>query len=286
MQSNNKIYTTLDEVYKLTYSDYLLLETIRDNAFDEAAFFDRLSANCNLAFIARITKASPYLKNLLSQEKYNNLWNLEYAKFGYALSNSHFLAHENVNKLDLLLGAFLFHKSTLARQEIKQDFFYSEVQLLEEAIKFNSVHATQKYNEYLYWQVEIQSSKIQSNDELFDQKELLVEAIKNCKKLLRLYGSYAYMMLAEAYFNYARWTGDISDTNMIRTTIEAAVNACDHAERHLEKSIYSIHNASLGQGLQASNSFKIDNPAHAKEQIQNWLQELLNTAPSYCNAYR
>ena len=282
-----KNYTTLKNIYRLTTADHLLLSDVKNKTFNEVQFFNHLNKCCDLDFIMRIANTSEYFEKLFKRREYNSLWDLQYSLFGFQVSFSekkqtNFLVHKNVQSFDLLKGAYLFHKSQLARNEVNQDFLYSEIVLLQEAIKFKSVHAIQRYNSYLYQQIErLSSKKTQDFDSINEEQEsLLKEAILNCKKLLELYGSYAYMMLAEAYFYYAQWAKEKSNES-VSNAIDAAIIACNFAEKYLEKSQYSIHNASLGRGLETSNSFKINTPSDARQKIMDWWSEQKGSTYSF-----
>ena len=104
-----------------------------------------------------------------------------------------------------------------------------------------------------------------------DKASLLKEAITHCKDLLELHGSYAYMMLAEAYFHYAQWGALEGDHQLAEKAITTAIKSCSLAAQHLDKSTQSIYNASLGRGLAQSNSFKIEKPEEAQALLTEWL---------------
>lgn len=83
------------------------------------------------------------------------------------------------------------------RKEIKRDFGYSEMEAIKMAIQYGSVHAVQRYNDYLY-------SKLQQASDN-DAEALYQELIANSERMLPHYGSYGYMVLAEAFTHYCFW---------------------------------------------------------------------------------
>ncbi|HHT0594548.1 TPA: DUF5630 domain-containing protein [Legionella anisa] len=257
--------------YHLNAADELLLDQIKNNTFDEEAFFRRMRVSCNLNLIIKLANINPIFKSLCKKDIYDSLWEQQYCLYGLYLSASEttqivFSLHENVDMFDLLQGAYFFHKAQQVKK--KQNHFSSEeIFWLKKAITFNSVHAVQRYNQYLYSKIE----QLQLDSEYCDK--LLKEAIENCKNLLELYGSYAYMILAEAYFHYANWAIREDNKKGTAASIDAAIRSCDLAQTYLDESQSSIHNASLGKGLEASNSFEISEPLQAKTLLENWLND-------------
>lgn len=265
-------FTTLASIFKLNIADYIFLENIKNKSFDEASFFKRMNRSCNLGFIFKIVNANQYFETLCQKEQYDSLWETQYCLFGLQLTSTeekqtNLLPHKNEKSFNLLRGAFFFHQSQLVREQTKEPFSLQELRFLKQGIHFNSVHAIQCYNQYVYNKVAAPNLNWNQQD------DLLRDAILNCKKLQDLYGSYAYMMLAEAYFHYAQWALREGNAANAKAAIDAALTACDFAEIELERSKYSIHNASLGKGLAASNSFNIEIPSKAKELLENWLKE-------------
>ncbi|RUR05321.1 hypothetical protein ELY15_14445 [Legionella sp. km772] len=232
-----------------------------------------------MGFIIKVSKESNYFKGLCEQDKYKKLWDIVYSQIGLHLTADaktpiSFYVHDNPNldSFSLAKGAYLFYVSDLLRKELKQDYSATEIKLLKEAIPLKSIHATQRYNEIIFHKI--------AHDQLEDDEDkatLFKEAIANCKQQLELHGSYAYMMLAEAYFHYATWAYSQDQTPLAQKSIAAAISACTLAEKHLEKSSYSIHNASLGRGLAVSNSFNLESPLKAKTFLEDWLANQATT---------
>ncbi len=268
------IYKMIESLYKLNTVDLLFIRGFH-SSFNEDSFFQRTKKIEDLGFIFKISRESNYFYNLCQQDKYKKLWDVVYSTMGIYLTSSEkegiseisFYVHDNPNldSFSLLKGAYLFYLSDLLRKTIDTDYTVTEIKLLKEAIPLKSIHATQRYNEYLFYKMEHNQL-----EEYEDGPALFKEAIANCKQQLELHGSYAYMMLAEAYFQYAKWAVSERDSSLASKSIAAAIQSCSLAAKHLEKSTYSIHNASLGRGLAFSNSFKIESPEEAKKFLIEW----------------
>lgn len=266
------IYKMIDKLSTLNAIDLLFIRALR-TSFNEEQFFGRVNVE-DLGFITKISKESNYFNNLCHQDKYKKLWDIVYSKIGLYLTVSDttpisFYVHDdpNLDSFSLAQGAYLFYISDLLRKELKKDYTLTELKLLKEAIPLKSIHAAQRYNEFLF-------NKIEHNELEEDEnpRTLFKEAIDNCKQQLELHGSYAYMMLAETYFHYAKWAISEGDSKAATKAIDAAIKSCSLAEKHLENSSYSIHNASLGRGLTASNSFNVESPEEAKKLLTQWME--------------
>lgn len=267
--------TKLDQILKLNLADNLFLDQVEKKSFDEEEFFSSLKKNANFDFIIKISNKSNTFENICKKEKYHPLWDEHYSLFGLLLSAGEskpilFNTHEGISSYELLKGAYFYHLSQQERKEKKKSFLYGELLLLQQAIKFNSIHAIQEYNNYIYEQVATNNSL--SKEERIN---LLKKAISLCKdiKTLELYGSYAYMLLSESYYRYAVFSLDINDLEASKKAIAAASKSCELASFYLELSKLATHNASLGNGLKRSNSFEISDPETAKQLIEDWFKE-------------
>lgn len=147
--------------------------------------------------------------------------------------------------------------------------------MLNKSIEFNSIHATQRHQQYVYKQID--NCLITDADE---QLYMLKTVIANCKKVIDAYGSYAYLMLADAYVHYAMWSLERGDRKIAEQAVNAALKSCELAQRYLEQSDASIHNASLGGGLICSNSFSADTPEKAIEWINVWWESKQTPQPT------
>ncbi|KTC87196.1 DUF5630 domain-containing protein [Legionella brunensis] len=265
----------LRDLTQLNAVDFLFIRNLRThNAFNEEEFFKQVKVD-DLSFIIRISKESNYFNTLCKQSKYKKLWDVIYSQIGLYLTAKEttpisFFVHDdpNLDSFSLAKGAYLFYLYDLLRQEPGADYTPTKIKLLKEAVNLKSIHATQHYNQFLFYKIE--HNDLEPDE---DKRTLFKEAIANCKQELELYGSYAYMMLVETYFHYAKWAASEGNSDLVIKAIEAAQQNCSLAKKHLEKSTQSIHNASLGRGLAFSNSFNVESPDEAKVLLQQWLEK-------------
>lgn len=280
----------MNKTLTLRFSEHSFINTLKNGSFNENDFFNRMSKKCNLDHIIKIANANSTFEKMCKKEEYNSLWGEQYSQIGYVLTSGNEvsinLLPNKEGNFDLLRGAYFFYKSQVVRKELLGVQFSSEELLfLDKAIKYGSVHAIQEHNNYVYMEINNEKSKLDYEEKI----SLIDETITNCERMLETYGSYAYMMLAEAYFHYAQLVikQDKNNLDDTKSAIEAAIKSCDTADKYLKKypneTKNAIHNASLGQKLENSNSFKIPTPNEAKEFLSNWIkeQELQNQPPLF-----
>jgi hypothetical protein len=128
--------------------------------FNEECFFKSVSVD-NLGFIIKISKENKYFNSLCQQDKYKKLWDIVYSIVGLHLTASDetpvsFYVHDNPNldSFSLAKGAYLFYISDLLRNETRTDYTRTEINLLTEAMVLKSIHATQRYNQFLFHKIE------------------------------------------------------------------------------------------------------------------------------------
>lgn len=259
----------LDSIYKLNIADRMFIAEFEKNPSSIAEIITS-DHTLNLDFIIKIAHASEQFASRCKEAIYDAVWQNQFSLLGTTLIKGRendpvtwLHAHKkskDLNPFDLLRGIY-FYAYTVRESKKTTPFSYPELSLLREGIKYKSVHCIQRYNIYIFNECE--------KNNIPDEKksELLKEAISNCKKLISAYGSYAYMMLAEAYYRYGQFLLQSGKQADFERSCNAAISACREASVHLSESTYSIHNASLGQGLQASNSFGIASPEEAIDVI-------------------
>lgn len=181
-----------------------------------------------------------------------------------------FYAHKENCHFTLLKGAFFYHQSQLNRNDVNQDFLYSEKQFLLKAIECGSVHVVQRYNQYLY-------QTVNKSKDSAETKKVFASIIKNCQALVKNYGSYALMMQCEVYIKYCEWLINSGNKTTAQKFYQAAIQCCETAHKVMDTSRYSIFNASLGAGLSQSNSQKIDDPTQARSFLTKYLLPKLET---------
>ncbi|CDZ76571.1 hypothetical protein BN59_00845 [Legionella massiliensis] len=276
-RSIGQSFTTLKGILEPGMDDLLFSSKINKEVLDAQMLINELVRNNNLDSIVKLAHLNASFEEQCKSAENNKHWEALYAIIGYAISAPqeqavNFLMHDNTSSFDLLRGAYYFNKSQVVRSELHKEsspneFLYNELLFLEAAIKYQSIHAIQRYNRYLYQLID------DVNQPAEFKKDCYKKIINNCKSVLELYGSYAYMMLAEAFFKVTQFYLKTDNWFAACATLQAALNATDKAQEYLDQSKYSIHNASLGRGLAESNSFALDNPIKAQEHMQEWFQE-------------
>jgi len=157
---------------------------------------------------------------------------------------------ESTNKFDLFMGMFFYNLALNIANKLKREYSACEIGYLIKSISFNSIHACQRYNSYLYDQMNINSDSMENTQKCFEN------IIIRIKKLLPAYRSYAYFMLTEAYIRYALYLREqnLPQNNQVFT---AALEACNFAEKYYEDSFTCIFNASFGGSLADSNTLSL-----------------------------
>lgn len=261
-------FLTLSDFLRLNFLEEMTLKDIKSLTFDESKFFSNKKSISDIPYIVKLAQSSSDFASMCKKDLYVKLWNDLYSLLGFAVSSFEgkkvtFYTHHNIDSFDLLRGTYFFYLSQQIRAALSIEFSSSEIRFLKEAMRFNSVHAVQRYNTFLY-------SKVDKGilEEGEDAKKMLLEAINNAKSLLEINGSYAYMLLAEAFYRYALWAKEYDKISVFERALQSAITSCDKASKYLEKSEFSIHNASFGKGLSFSNSFNYDCPDDAKRILE------------------
>ncbi|HHF7368081.1 TPA: DUF5630 domain-containing protein [Legionella bozemanae] len=253
-------FKTLNKSLKLTDQDTLFIYMFHQ-ANDEEKL--KLIKNQNIETIARIAYHVQEIETFCNRSELKEYWGKIWCAYGVALSQQKdiplmlFYSHDQLNQFNLVRGAYFYHLSQEARKSMKQEFGFSEIESVRMAIQYGSVHAIQRYNDYLYHKLE------QANPE--EAAALYQELIANSKLMLPHYGSYGYMVLADAIGHYCIWLLNHQDVVKAETEYKFALEALDNAELLLNESQYSIQNASIGLGLKCSNSMGFELPAQAKD---------------------
>ncbi|QMT59434.1 hypothetical protein HBNCFIEN_00800 [Legionella sp. PC997] len=222
-----------------------------------------LIKNQKIETIARITYHVPSIEEFCQDQELVEYWGKIWCAYGVALAQQKnlplmmFFSQPQLNQFNLVRGAYFFHYSQEIKKNMKNDFGFSEVESLKIAIRYGSVHAIQRYNEYIYHK--LQQASIEESNTLYQ------ELIFNSKRMLPYYGSYGYMVLAEAISNYCLWLLNNSKIEEAQIEYKHVLDALDYAELILNESKYSIQNASIGAGLKCSNSRRFELPSQAKD---------------------
>ncbi|KTD35980.1 Ankyrin repeat protein [Legionella nautarum] len=216
-----------------------------------------------------VTTLATHNANFASYCHHENLtshWRNLWCDAGYGLTlhmnlpPKGFYEHPNLNHFELVCGVHFFHQSQMARKKMQKasnrDFSVSEEKFLQTAIQFGSIHAIQRFNDYIYADLQKATNR--------EAEKLYKKLIDNSKKSIPTGGSYGYMIYAESLSNYCFWLLTNSKIEKAETTYYAVLVSLEWAQKILTESKSSISNASLGRGLRQSNSFAMDSPEEAK----------------------
>jgi len=244
---------------RLDMVENLLSEEIKNWDQKENSF--KKIQDMNLSTIFKLSERDSHFSELCKAKELDDFWIETWKAYGIYISAEkikpiYFHDHKNTCHFTLVKGAFFYHQSQLNRKHLKIDFGYSEKSFLLKAIECGSIHV-------LY-------TTINDSKEI-DIPQLFQEIIKNCKSVINTYASYAYLMLCEAYIRYGEWSFNLDNRQKAQNAYNAAIKCCEFAEKYVEKSSGSIHNAGLGEGLASSNSHNISDPSEVKTWITKFL---------------
>ena len=252
---------------KFRNSNFLLLTAVDKLYLDQFNAADEetkriIVKRTNFDVIARVSQNNQAFELFCKSVEMKNSWEKLWCAYGVVLSGQQkldkivFYIHPKTNQFDLVRGAYFYHLSQRIKINMKIDFSYSEMESVKLAIKYGSVHAIQRFNEFLY--EKIQSARDENKDTLYNQ------IIMNSMGMFPDSGSYGYMVLAEGLGGYALWLLERGDTVKAEQIFNKSMKSLDKAALILVPSQQSIHNASLGRGLKTSNSLGINTPENAK----------------------
>ncbi|MBN9227291.1 MULTISPECIES: DUF5630 domain-containing protein [Legionella] len=265
-------FKTFNTSLKLTASDKLFIYVF-NQANDEQKH--ELIKNPGIETITRIAHHNPAFEAFCRRTELTGYWTKIWCSYGAALTQQNSMSsillfsQPQLNQFDLVRGAHFFYFSQKIRKEINRDFGFSELESLKMAIQYGSVHATQRYNAYIYQQLQQANAK--------ESETLYSKLIANSKLMLPHYGSYGYMVLAEAMAHYCLWLHKNFELKQAKEAYTRVLESLDYAESILKESQYSIHNASLGLGLKCSNSLGFESPSQAKDFFIKYYEKLLES---------
>lgn len=243
----------------LTAVDKLFIDQF-DAADDETK--QQIVKRTKFDVIARISHSNLSFELFCKRIEMKDSWEQLWCAYGVVLSAQQkldeivFYIHPKTNPFDLVRGAYFYNLSQKINKNMKVDFTYSEMESVKLAIKYGSVHAIQRFNEFLY--DKLQSARDEDKNALYNQ------LIMNSMGMFPDSGSYGYMVLAEGLGSYALWLLERRETLKAEQIFKKSMESLDKATLILVQSQQSIHNASLGRGLKTSNSLSINTPESAK----------------------
>ena len=262
----------------LTVAEHLILGDFRKNYAHnpESKVLIKTINSLNPQLIIKLADADPDFNTYCHQDQFHARWNYLWETYGVLLKSNQepFISYPAISPFDRLRGVHFFHISR-GLAENNKDFTALELRFLKKALKYKSIHALQRYSQYIYRQID---SKMDEAEVKKLGKEL-IEIIAIGKELTTNYGSFAYLMLAEACYRCSLLHIGIKNINEAQEFYNTALLSCDYAESILKESEASINNASLGLGLQCSNTLKISSPQLAREYIQEMIGKFFAQAP-------
>lgn len=253
-------FKTFNMSLKLTIQDRIFIYI-----FNQANHTKKIELikNQKIETIARIAYHFTSIEVFCNHSELKEHWGKIWCAYGVALAQQKklplmmFFSQPQLNQFDLVRGAYFFHLSQEIRKNMKNDFGFSEIESIKIAIRHGSVHAIQRYNEYIYYK--LQQAITEESDSLYQ------ELITNSKLMLPHYGSYGYMVLADAISCYCLWLLNNFKIEEAQAEYKHVLKSLDYAELILNESKYSIQNASIGVGLKCSNSMGFEVPSQAKD---------------------
>lgn len=227
----------------------------------------------------RIAEHHREFESFCQRGELDHFWKQHWSVYGsifciqQGLTSCLFYSHSHEAHFNLVRGAYFYYRSQLIARSSSILFSEAEVACLHDAMKFDSVHALQRYNQYCYHNIEAALSEE-------DEKKLYLTIIANSKKMLPNYGAYGYMVYGESLGNYAIWLEKNHFSVKATYFMEAAEQAYLYAATTLNESQHSIHNASFGQGLASSNAARIADPGQASTSLREQFEAVIQSNTS------
>ncbi len=258
---------------KLTVADYLLIQEFKKKGSEFSKQLTELSART----ILKLVEIDPDFKKFCQEEQFNSHWTMLWQAHAPKLREGcqAFDDYPCQSPFLRFCGVHFFYISAEIAKHLKKDFTEHEIKYLKRALQCSSIHALRRYTTYLYNHYESKS------DENYLTQLKYIK--KKCEKLVDNYGSFAYLMLAEIYIRLCRLAISKEDIAAAHPFYLSALTCCDYADSILQQSKASISNASLGQGLEMSNSLHIASPAKAKEYIEGNFKDLFESYILSCS---
>lgn len=256
---------TLSELLKLKLADQLFIHQCH-NVKSEATLIEDIKKNPKVRMLIRVAHVDEKVEVLCKKYEFDAYWNARYDECvsqitGQRREDIVTYIDPNTSSFDAFRGIYFFYEANKVRLHAQSQAI--ELSILKHAMTYNSIHAMKRYHEILFQNI---NNQLDTNE-----SRTLLEIIENCKKMVPAYGSFARVMLAEAYcYSYLHF----SKNNMLekaRYYYKMALSCCDWAEELLETSKYAIHNASFGSGLRASNTLAFGTIADIREYIEKSL---------------
>ncbi|CEK10200.1 DUF5630 domain-containing protein [Legionella hackeliae] len=248
----NQFYESLNDFLKIEGLNLILRDKFLAASDEERiATVKLMLSQSNFDLLVKFACTIPEFYKTCLSPTFDKEWAKLWSTYGIILTNDSQKALFNQsqsNPLHLFLGIYFYHKAVRIKKycpnstKLEQDY-------IQKAMNYESIHACQRYAQYVY--ENCQSFKHSETDSHF--KKLFAEL----KKLTPNYGCYAYIMLAEAYLQFAFFQQHLDNKVKAEKAFNCALLACANAEKSYNTDDPIIFNASLGEGLSASNSLHL-----------------------------
>lgn len=216
---------------------------------------NRLINQGDLTLIVELHELDSVFSDTCRLSVFNDKWIAAWSTYGVIITcNVDKALYEQPganDKFELFIGIHYYYQALVTARQFKKNYSSTEIQYLEKAIKYKSVHGCQHYHSYLYSQID--NSQYEYGNELFSK------IIRQIKPLLTIYGCYAYVMLTEAYVRYGQFLKISGLKDKADAAFSAALEACQQAKKTFQFNSVSTYNASFGKTLAESNSLGLSN---------------------------
>lgn len=240
----------------LTSSEFLKINSIEGMLLIEFGLLDKsmqikkireFLSSANFDLIVKLAHNNTTFRSACLLPEFSKDWESLWSTYGIVITADPKKAlyyQPIIEQFDLFLGIYFYNKALEVSKALKKDSTSIELSYLSLAMKYNSIHAYQRYHVHLY-------SIIHSRDPALEQEnlQLIKKIIRNIMKLIPTYKAYAYFMLAEAYFHYGYSMSSKGNMIVAGKAQNAALTACAKAKEHFSESDIYFFNASLGGTL-------------------------------------
>ena len=259
----------LNAIEELLLKEFALLDT----SMKIKKVYEFLN-NYNIDIIVKLACNNQAFREVCLLPQFSKTWVGLWSTYGIIITRDRKKAlcdQPNTEKFDLFLGIYFYNKALQAAKYLEKDFTEFELGYLSEAIKYGSIHAYQKQHRYLYSLTQPWSTA--SEPEKLTQVEQIIASLK---RLIPTYGTYAYLLLAEAYVRYGLLLGSGGNMILAERAQQSALKACAVAEAHYTEDTNTlIFNASLGGTLlETYYSIKSINFVTIKAMISTYFETL------------
>jgi hypothetical protein len=250
---------------KLNIVEIEVLKKFQNNALSDEYIFSPINLNSIINLAEKDSSFAVYCKNKKFDKHWEQMWCITAELFIQSemgnVIDLNFYPLNKISPFDLVRGIHCCYQGYLEARKINKNLSYTELMFLEKGIFHGSVHAVQRYNQYWYKKIS------ESDDEDYIENIYNTVILENCHKITETYGSYAYLMLAEGFANYAKWLNSIQKFEQAYSALNSALEYCDLAKNVIKQSKNAIYHASFGEGLKSSNSLDMSDPKEFKKAI-------------------